>query len=259
MQTIKIDNKSYEFPTLFSDCKVSFAKKVLSVWDKQSEEFKKLIQEKTSEIEEGIYLNFLIEWCSVVTSASDDVIKRVHIIDLEMIWSLTQFILSVPETFLTIDNLKGVPITGNVKTLSGVNIIGGQATYEQWTLLNKINILIKESKEVKRLDLLKSMLTIIYPIKNEKQEHLQKRLDSYEDLNLLEIYSGWFFFAELLSGWKKAIQLSSKNHPDQVASGKVKVKIHQMQLYKDIENSIFGRFSPITWRKQMLWLLDLTK
>ena len=259
MQKIKIDGNSYNFPTLYSDCSVELAKKVLNVWDNQADEFTKMMVEKPEEISEEDYLNFLINWVSAVTGATLDICKIVHFVDLEHIWKLTQFVLSTPTNILTMDKLKGVPITESVKTLRGVEVLGGKATYQQWSLLNQINVLSKEAKEVKRLELLKSMLTIVYPVKEESKEDLKKRLDSYDKISLLELYSGWFFFAQLLNGWKIAIQHLKKDHNNWEESRRVKIKLHKMQLLRSLESSIFGRFTHIIWQKQMCWLLDLTK
>lgn len=259
MQKIKIDGKSYSFPTLYSECSVELAKKVLSVWDNQAEEFRKMMVESSEDIEEEDYLNFLVHWVSAITKASTDLCKIVHFVDLEHIWKLTQFVLSTPSSIMTMDKLKGVPITESVKTLRGVEVLGGKATYQQWSLLNKINVLVKEAKEVKKIDLLKSMLTVVYPVKEESKEDLKNRLDSYDKLSLLELYSGWFFFAQLLNGWKIAIQHLKSDLNNSEESRKARIKLRKMQLLRSLENSIFGRFTHIIWQKQMSWLLDLTK
>tara|TARA_R110000796_G_scaffold78331_5_gene174736 strand:- start:2954 stop:3733 length:780 start_codon:yes stop_codon:yes gene_type:complete len=259
MQKIKIDGQRYNIPTAYSECNVLTAKKALLVWDVQDKEFKELIQDNPEEIDEGVWINFLINWVVAVTGAKEDIVKRIHFVDLNVIWNSTQFILSTPDQFLTIDKLRGVSITDSIKTLSGVEIIGGEASYEQWSLMNQLTVLMNEAKESRRLDLLKKMLSVIYPVKDESKENLNKRLKDYDTLSLLQLYSGWFFFVELLNGWLLAIQHLKSNQTAEELKGQIRVNQSKMQLLKSIERSIFGRFTHITWQKQMYWLLDLTK
>ena len=258
MQKIKIDGQRYHIPTAYSECTVLIAKKALSVWDTQDKEFKELIQDNPEEIEEGVWINFLISWVIAVTGAKEDIVKRVHFVDLNVIWNSTQFILSTPDQFLTIDKLRGVSITDSIKTLSGVEIIGGEASYEQWSLMNQLTVLMNEAQESRRLDLLKKMLSVIYPVKDESKEDLNKRLKDYDTLSLLELYSGWFFFVQLLNGWGIAIQHLKSNQTAEQLKAEIRINQCKMQLLRSIEKSIFGRFTHITWQKQMSWLLDLT-
>tara|TARA_R110000803_G_scaffold145979_2_gene211830 strand:+ start:2966 stop:3814 length:849 start_codon:yes stop_codon:yes gene_type:complete len=218
MQKIKIDGQRYNIPTAYSECNVLTAKKALLVWDVQDKEFKELIQENPEEIEEGVWINFLINWVVAVTGAKEDIVKRIHFVDLNVIWNSTQFILSTPDQFLTIDKLRGVSITDSIKTLSGVEIIGGEASYEQWSLMNQLTVLMNEAKESRRLDLLKKMLSVIYPVKDESKEDLNKRLKDYDTLSLLQLYSGWFFFCGVVK-WVASSYPTLKEQPN---SGAVK-------------------------------------
>lgn len=258
MQKINIQDKSFKFPTTYSECKVWLAKVALGIYEKQNKEFKTNITDKPEDIKQGDWLNFLIDWVCAVTGASEDLIKKVSITDLNTIWGMTQYILSMPENVLMQDKLNGVKITESVTTLSGAKLIGGEATYEQWALLNKLNVMIKEADMIKQIDLLKQMLTIVYPVADETKDQTKKRLEDFEYISLLQLYSGWFFFAKLLSGWGEVIQLLEQKDMKPKEWAKMQTKLARIQLLHAIGNSIFGRFTRKVCQKQMRWLLDLT-
>ena len=253
---IKIQAKNYNLPVSWSDISVKEYRKTLEFWDQLNPETKKAIEEG-KELSDDIYFNFVIGWANAVIGADLDILRRVDVGDLNTIWQSTSYLLGAPETFIRLEKLKGVEITESITTASGMELIGSGSTYEQWALLNKLSQIMEQKASAKNIENLKNFLAIIYPVKDETPEQLAKRVKSYDDLNALELWSGWFFFAQWLDGWRSFTQYLEKNQGTKKAE-KLKAKLARLRIWHAFANSKIGKFLGMRSPKRGFWDLITT-
>lgn len=144
--------------------------------------------------------SFVFRWVSNLTGLPEEDLRRVEEEDLKLIWKATRFVLTVPKIEELPQEIKEVKIIGSKKTGSRGEIVGAKINYKQWMLLNQLSSMNADLLGVKHLEIMLRMLLISYPVKFESGEQADRRLKSYESLNLKELYSGLKFFSSV-SEW----------------------------------------------------------
>ena len=259
MLKTELNGKRVKIFSDFRECKVREYRKILRFCENQSTKLREAIDTlKFDDLTEEEMLKFLLGWVHTITGFSIENVKKVPFDNLMVFWEATKFILTLPEDYEHIDKINGVSITESVKTFSGIEILGGKVNYEQWLLMNKLNDMGTESLDEKHLDMLKNILAIAYPVENESEEAMKKRLDSYEDLSVYELYSGWFFFVELLSGYTKFFRYLERSHRN-YQKALVEAKYQRVRLLESLSNLKLGKFSPLKWLKPEFMVLELNR
>ena len=259
MLKIELNNKKVKVFKNFHECKVSDFRRILAYCEKQDKELRAAIDTLDFlKIEEKKMLTFLIGWVHTITRLEVADIKRVTFENLFFFWDMTKFILTVPENYKFNQKIKGVGITESLKTFTGAEILGGKANFEQWQILNQLNDMSSESLNVKFLDMLLQMLIIAYPVNDETDAEIKNRLKSFESLSVFEVYSGWFFFAELVNGYTKFFQYL-KSSPQSYQKAKLVTKYQRAKLYELLSGLKLGKFSPLKWLRREFTVIKLNK
>lgn len=248
---IRIDGKKYKMPLAWGEIKVKNYSKVLEYWGNINPEVRNKIK-KGDDLDEETQFNFLIGWVNSLIGVDIDVLKRVDFDDLQTIWMATNYLLGAPDTFLRLYKLNGVEITESITTASGMEMLGAGASYEQWTLLNQLAQMMVQEADVKNIENLKRFLSVLYPVKNESQAQLSKRMAELDNISALELWSGWFFFAKWINGWASFTQYLKKNQ--KTKKGEIlKAKLARLQIWHAFADSKIGKFLRMKSPKQAYW------
>ena len=259
MLKIELNNKTVKVFKDFHECKVSEFRKILNYCEKQDKELRDAIDKLNfDKIEEKKMITFLVGWVHTITGLELSDIKRVSFDNLFFFWDMTKFILSLPENYQFNPKIKGVAITESLKTFTGTEILGGKANFEQWQILNQLNDMHSETLNAKFLDMLLQMLVIAYPVDDESDADIKKRLKSFESLSVFEAYSGWFFFAELVHGYTRFFQYL-KSSPRNYQKAKVITKYQRARLSEHLSALKLGKFSPLKWLKPEFTVIRLNR
>ena len=215
--------------------------------------------EKVCDYQEQI--NFKIGWISFFSNFTIDELKLVPFeitnesLSIDFLFNLCSKFLKHPEVHL---DLKEIKIHGKkysiiepIKTISGAKMLFGNANYRQWMLLTQISKIVEENKNEKCIDGLVNLLAVIYTDGDDSDIALKERVEAFKEIDALNGWSGYFFFALLLNKYNDYFQSYSNGRTNLKAQQKLNLE----QLKENFSRTLIGkslRLKSLKWEYSIL-------
>lgn len=251
MLKIRVNGEKHYVKNLFSDCTLKDLEEAFILIDQQPKAVKDHIL-RGKEIEKKDLLEFMIDYVLIFSDLKREHLENIAIdegpLDLSLVklYELTRPFMYYPKDILEIREFKHHGKTFRLleplRTVKGVELFFGNASYKQFKLMSQLATEIDKNKTQGAVDSLRQLLAIIYTNGNDSDQAITERYHSFKDLDLLTAYSGWFFFAMVLTKYRNFFLLSS----DQ-AQVKMEVLKLEEKVKRFISRGFIGRYLKTRW------------
>jgi hypothetical protein len=213
------------------------------------------------DIDESELYNFMINWVSFFTDLSIDELRSIPLNDIDslniaFLFKQTTKFLSQPPVVLDLKELKlggkTYPLMTELRTITGAKMLFGNGSYRQWMLGNQLSKIVAENKNEKVVDGLLQLLAVLYTDGDESNEGIAKRIEAFKDLNVLNGWSAYFFFALLVKKYNGYFLSFTKDQLSRKAQSLLTLEQSKNKLSK----TFIGKLLPLRLLSSEFLILD---
>jgi hypothetical protein len=227
-------------------------------------ETKRYLLEEGENVDESKLFEFKLKWVSMFSNFTVDELRLVPLegdddssLSVEWLYNHCKQFLKQPESYLQLKEFDHKGKTYNliepIKTISGAEMLFGNANYRQFMLGSQLASMIEKKKGDSSINSLTQLFALLYSDGNDSSEDIVARSKVFGNVNALYGWSAYFFFVELVERYKDYFRLSTTKNPPAAIQ---RVSAIQ-QLKVSLSKTIFGKLLLSKWLKQEYLILKI--
>ena len=248
MITLKANGESKTLKDEFIDVKLNELAKAYKYVSSLDNETKNYLLKDGEDFNSDKLFEFKIKWISLF---SDFTIEELRLVPLEgneenslsvdWLYNHCKAFLKQPESYVTLKEFDHEGTQYNIieplKTISGAEMLFGEANYRQFMLGSQLAAMVEKNKSDGGINALAQLFALLYSDGNDSSEDVVKRAAIFGEVNALYGWSAYFFFVELVKKYNDYFRLSMTTNPPR----QIRKLLARQQLKVLLSKTIFGR------------------
>ena len=267
MLSLKANGNKKTLKDEFVDVKLNELSSAYEYINGLSPELKRyLLDNSDDKIDADLLFEYKIHWISLFSDFTKEELRLIPIegtdatsLSVNWLYEHCEQFLKQPETYVTLKEFKhkskDYHLIKPLQTISGAEMLFGNANYRQFMLSSQLASMIERNKKKGDggIGSLIQLFALLYSDGDDSSEDVVRRSKIFSEVNALYGWSAYFFFVELVERYKDYFHLSTTKNPP----ARVQRVLAIQQLKASLSKTIFGKLLPSKWLKQEFLILQM--